>query len=89
LPNLAGVEKMRYCGTIAAFELPVKSDYGSELSRRLRDYFLAKGLIVRPVGNVIYFLPPFCITGDELGQAYKNVMQGLNEIFNYEVAYAS
>lgn len=64
------ITKARYCGTIAAFEWPVPTEYGSNVSIKLRTVFLEKGLLIRPIGNVIYLLPPYCITEDELRNAY-------------------
>lgn len=72
LPGVArrpGVSKARICGTIAAFDL--KGDgYGGESSRRLKETFMAKGLLMRPMGDVLYLLPPYCITDMELHRAW-------------------
>ncbi|MFI4955541.1 MAG: aminotransferase class III-fold pyridoxal phosphate-dependent enzyme, partial [Gammaproteobacteria bacterium] len=70
-------EKPRYCGTIAAFNLKLATSYGSQMSLKIREKFTENGLLIRPLGNVIYFLPPYCITEDELRNAYDIV---INEI---------
>jgi adenosylmethionine-8-amino-7-oxononanoate aminotransferase len=67
------VEKPRFCGTIGAFELKSVEGYGSQSSRQLQQRFIELGLLVRPLGNVIYFMPPYCITETELRTAYKIV----------------
>lgn len=78
--NLA-IHKLRFCGTIAAFDLKLASDYGSETSLKLRQLFLDNGLIIRPLGNTIYILPPYCITAQELKSAYKIVTHELQGVF--------
>jgi len=74
------VQHMRYCGTIAAFDLQSNSAYGSQLSQELRGRFLEKGLLVRPLGNVIYFMPPYCVKEQELQQAYHLVIEAIQGV---------
>ena len=50
------------------------------VSDKLYQYFLAEGIILRPLGNVIYILPPYCITDAELGYVYSKIEQALEEI---------
>jgi adenosylmethionine---8-amino-7-oxononanoate aminotransferase len=65
------VADVRACGTIAAIELRTpKSGYLSELAPRLYRFFLSRGLLLRPIGNVVYLLPPYCISSDELDGIY-------------------
>ena len=71
------ITKLRLCGTIAAFEPQLEAPYGSNGSLSLRKLFLDKGLILRPLGNVIYLLPPYCITEEELAQAYTRIHEVL------------
>ncbi|TIW31203.1 MAG: aminotransferase class III-fold pyridoxal phosphate-dependent enzyme, partial [Mesorhizobium sp.] len=40
---------------------------------KLRAFFLERGLLVRPLGNVLYLLPPYCITGNELDGLYDAI----------------
>ena len=35
-------------------------------ARRFYDFFLARGLLLRPLGNTIYVLPPYCVEASEL-----------------------
>jgi len=77
LAKLDNVMNTRYCGTIAAFNLRTNMQYGSDASIHLRNRFLEAGLLIRPLGNTIYFLPPYCITESELRHAYEIV---INEI---------
>ncbi|RVA16717.1 aminotransferase class III-fold pyridoxal phosphate-dependent enzyme, partial [Mesorhizobium sp. M7D.F.Ca.US.004.03.1.1] len=57
----------RATGTILALDLRAGSaGYLAEIGPKLRAFFLDQGLLVRPLGNVLYLLPPYCITGGEL-----------------------
>ena len=66
---------IRQTGTILAIELrsDAPSGYLNQLSQRVTPFFLEKGVLIRPLGNVIYILPPYCITDAELQQIYAAV----------------
>lgn len=67
-------ENVRTNGTIAALDLRVgKAGYLAEVGPKLRAFFLDRGLLVRPLGNVIYVLPPYCVTSGELDRLYEAV----------------
>ncbi|RUW17985.1 MULTISPECIES: aminotransferase class III-fold pyridoxal phosphate-dependent enzyme [unclassified Mesorhizobium] len=64
----------RATGTIAALDLRAGSaGYLAEIGPKLRTFFLERGLLVRPLGNVLYLLPPYCITDDELDRLYDAI----------------
>lgn len=64
----------RATGTIAALDLRTGSaGYLAEIGPKLRAFFLERGLLVRPLGNVLYLLPPYCITRDELDGLYDAI----------------
>ena len=64
----------RATGTIAAVDLRTGSaGYLADIGPKLRAFFLERGLLVRPLGNVLYLLPPYCITGDELDGLYDAI----------------
>ncbi|KSV91296.1 adenosylmethionine--8-amino-7-oxononanoate transaminase [Sinorhizobium sp. GL28] len=61
----------RQFGTIAALDLKVPAGgYLSEIGPRLRAFFRERRLLIRPLGNVIYLMPPYCVTADELDRAF-------------------
>lgn len=67
-------ENVRTTGTIAALDLRVgKAGYLAEVGPGLRTFFLECGLLVRPLGNVIYVLPPYCVTSAELDRLYEAI----------------
>jgi len=86
LPAFAGREEVagvRQCGTIAAIELRTpRGGYLSELAPRLYRYFLGRGLLLRPIGNVVYVLPPYCISPDELDGIYDVIEDCLAALRN-------
>lgn len=76
------IKTVRQTGTIVAMEWETgdNTSYFSSLRDKLYHYFLAEGIILRPLGNVIYILPPYCITDAELGYVYSKIEQALEEI---------
>ena len=72
------LRRRRCCGTIAALEVMNVMDVGEagqegylhELGPRLRERFLERGFLLRPLGNVVYLLPPYCIEREQLAAAY-------------------
>ena len=64
----------RATGTITALDLRTGSaGYLAEIGPKLRAFFLERGLLVRPRGNVLYLLPPYCITSEELDGLYDAI----------------
>jgi adenosylmethionine---8-amino-7-oxononanoate aminotransferase len=69
------VHNFRFCGTIAAMDLRLNrdSDYFSDMAPKLRSRFLQEGLLLRPLGNTIYLMPPYCIDDETLERVYGNI----------------
>jgi adenosylmethionine-8-amino-7-oxononanoate aminotransferase len=74
------VTRPRVLGSILAFDVTRLGAYQSAESRRLRDWYLAHGLNIRPLGETLYLMPPYCITDDELTRAYGGLVEGLETI---------
>jgi adenosylmethionine-8-amino-7-oxononanoate aminotransferase len=70
------VKDARSLGTIGAIELAGGGDYFSGGTRALGAEAIARGVLLRPLGNVLYAVPPYCISDDELGRVY-DVMEEL------------
>jgi adenosylmethionine-8-amino-7-oxononanoate aminotransferase len=74
LNQVPGVASARSCGIILAVEYEVRDrGYLSQLAPKLYQYFLQRGLLLRPLGNVIYTMPPLCIMDDELDQIFEAI----------------
>jgi adenosylmethionine-8-amino-7-oxononanoate aminotransferase len=76
------IKAVRQTGTIIAMEWETgdNTSYFNSLRDKLYHYFLAEGIILRPLGNVIYILPPYCITKAELDYVYSKIEQALEDI---------
>ena len=56
------ISKPRVLGSIAAFEYNgIDQKYGSSDNQKLKKIFLENGLLLRPLGNTIDLMPPYCI----------------------------
>jgi adenosylmethionine-8-amino-7-oxononanoate aminotransferase len=69
---------VRRLGTVAALDLKVSDPgYLAERGPRLMAHFLDRNLLLRPLGNTIYVLPPYCITAAELDMIYAAIAECL------------
>ena len=72
------VGDIRMIGTVGALELDVDDPgYFSELRSVLYDFYLEKGILLRPLGNVIYVLPPYVITPEQMHEVYDVIAESL------------
>jgi adenosylmethionine---8-amino-7-oxononanoate aminotransferase len=67
------VRDPRLIGTVAAFDLDTGAGYLSPVGRDLAEFAARDGVLLRPLGNVVYVMPPYCITPDELGRVYGTI----------------
>ena len=75
------VADVRHTGTILAIELKATDGgYVSEWKEHIYQYFLEKDLLMRPLGNVMYLIPPYVITEEELMFVYDSIEQFFNEL---------
>lgn len=70
------VGRPRVLGTVAAFDLDAEG-YLSPLGRELAAFALRRGVLLRPLGDVVYLLPPFCVTPDEVAGVYETAARFL------------
>lgn len=69
-------ENIRQQGTILALDLKtIDKGYGSKARDKIYNYFMNKGLLMRPLGNTIYVLPPYCINALELNGIYEAILE--------------
>jgi adenosylmethionine---8-amino-7-oxononanoate aminotransferase len=76
------VSKIRVLGVIFALEVATEThqNYYGTLRNKLYDFFIKNGIILRPIGNIIYILPPYIITQTQLQKIYTVVEAALNEV---------
>jgi adenosylmethionine-8-amino-7-oxononanoate aminotransferase len=71
---------IRQAGTIAALDAGDADGYLSDLAPRMLAMFRDRGVLLRPLGNTIYVMPPYCITPDELDEVWRAIAAVLDEV---------
>lgn len=73
------VKDVRQQGTIIAIELHTEesSSYFNNIQQAAYQYYLSKGIFLRPLGNIVYVMPPYCITKEELKKVYDVIEASL------------
>jgi adenosylmethionine-8-amino-7-oxononanoate aminotransferase len=68
--------EIRRQGTVTALDLKVPDPgYLAEIGPQLTAFFLERGVLLRPLGNTIYVMPPYCVTGAELDLIYDVIAE--------------
>lgn len=79
IQNHPKVKTTRVLGVI--FALEVKTDaqesYYGNMRNKLYNFFIENGVILRPVGNIVYILPPYIITEKQLQKVYQTIEKAL------------
>jgi adenosylmethionine---8-amino-7-oxononanoate aminotransferase len=81
--RISKVVKVIHCiGTILSIEVHSKeeSSYTNTLRKRIYNFFISRNILLRPLGNVIYIIPPYCITEDQLNYVYQTIKEFLQTI---------
>jgi adenosylmethionine---8-amino-7-oxononanoate aminotransferase len=73
------VKEVRQQGTILAMELGREnnSSYFSQIRDKAYEYYLSRGVFLRPLGNTVYIMPPYCVTTQELDRIYAAIRDSL------------
>lgn len=73
------VTATRVLGVIFALEIKKESDesYYGTMRNKLYNFFIENGVILRPVGNIVYILPPYIMTNEQLQKVYQVVENAL------------
>ncbi|MCB9652836.1 MAG: adenosylmethionine--8-amino-7-oxononanoate transaminase [Deltaproteobacteria bacterium] len=75
----ARFESVRQIGTVTALDIKVRdSGYLAAMGPRLYDFFLSRDLLLRPLGNTVYLMPPYCSTGEDLDRAYEAIVEAVD-----------
>jgi adenosylmethionine---8-amino-7-oxononanoate aminotransferase len=81
LREMHQVGDTRQIGTIGALELVAEdAGYLSALRPKLYGFFLERGVLLRPLGNVVYVLPPYVIEPDELHHVYDVIKEAIQTL---------
>jgi adenosylmethionine-8-amino-7-oxononanoate aminotransferase len=76
LPN---VKEVRQQGMVAAIELQ-GYDIRERIGLKLYEYALTQGVLLRPLGHIIYFMPPYIITYDEIDRMMDVAYEGIEKL---------
>ncbi len=80
------IKNLRTLGTILAFELATgKDEYLNTVSAVFTKKALHSGVYLRPLGNTVYLMPPYCVTKNELEKIYRCIEEVM-ELLNKELA---
>ena len=60
---------------------PMIAGYLSAMRPKLYGFFLERGVLLRPLGNVVYVLPPYVISPDELNHVYDVIVEAVQTLF--------
>ena len=78
------VSNLRHLGTIIAFDWNTgtgeQTSYFHDFRNKIYHFFLDKGILLRPLGNVIYIMPPYCVSIEDLDYIYEKIQEALNTI---------
>uniref|UniRef100_A0A7C4EHF6 Multifunctional fusion protein n=1 Tax=Fundidesulfovibrio putealis TaxID=270496 RepID=A0A7C4EHF6_9BACT len=84
LTALAGHPRLtrpRWRGSIGAVDVRVDTPgYEAAVGKRIKAFFLERGQYVRPLGNVFYMMPPYCLKPGELDHAYDTLEEALESL---------
>ena len=80
--NHSKIKTTRVLGVIFALEIKTEStaSYYGTLRNKLYGFFIENGIILRPVGNIVYILPPYIIQDTQLDKVYNAIEQVLEII---------
>jgi adenosylmethionine-8-amino-7-oxononanoate aminotransferase len=79
IENHPAVGDVRSIGTMAAIELKADdAGYTSKIRTKLYQFFLEAGLLLRPLGNIVYVLPPYVISQQELHYVHDKIAESLD-----------
>ena len=79
IQNHPKVKTTRVLGVIFALEIKTENQesYYGNLRNKLYDFFIENGVLLRPVGNIVYVLPPYIITKTQLQKIYNTIEKAL------------
>ena len=74
------IKDVRQTGTILAIEFNTKdnSSYFNSIKDKAYNFYLENGVLLRPLGNIIYLMPPYCITNKELNTVYNVILKSID-----------
>lgn len=80
------IQKVSALGTILSVEIKTsgKTEYTNTLRKLIYEYFLERDILLRPLGNILYIVPPYCMKEEELQRIYQAIEDFLVLLKNRE-----
>lgn len=76
-----GCKNVRILGDIFAYEVAhAGNDYVSNTGVKLYEYYRKNGVLLRPLGNTVYVMPPYCIKKESLNKIFDVMEKGIKEV---------
>ncbi len=83
LSEVPGLLNPRQCGTMIALDLQVgDTGYLADAAPRLKAFFTERRLLLRPLGNTIYVMPPYCISAEDLAEVHGAIADAAGRFAN-------
>jgi adenosylmethionine-8-amino-7-oxononanoate aminotransferase len=81
LARHSAITNPRQLGTIIAVDVTAKENgYLSELGPHLKAAFTAQNILLRPLGNSVYVMPPYCTEENDLRRVYDSILHVIDEL---------
>lgn len=81
LREIKCVSEVRTIGGVLVIEVETEnSGYLANIGQFLAKEFLSRNILLRPLGSVLYFMPPYVITGDEIDYVLREIKSVLESI---------
>jgi adenosylmethionine---8-amino-7-oxononanoate aminotransferase len=75
------IKNIRSLGTLLAFEVEKgRDEYLNDIATTITQKALAKAVYLRPLGNTVYIMPPYCISEAELERVYEVMVEVVEEL---------
>ncbi len=79
--NNKNIKNARVLGSIFAFDFIVEEEgYLSDIAVELYKFYLDRGILLRPLGNTVYVMPPYCISQKSLDRIYDTIEESIEYI---------
>jgi len=86
LAPLRGTAEVRGIGAVWAVELPADGGYLADVGPRMAEAALERAVLLRPLGNVLYAMPPYCLTDAEADRLARVMVEVVREVSDRHVA---
>ncbi|HEX5138685.1 MAG TPA: aspartate aminotransferase family protein [Planctomycetota bacterium] len=80
LDPLRGIAAVRGVGAVWAVEVPAEGGYLAAVGPRMAEAALERAVLLRPLGNVLYAMPPFCLTDGEADRLARVMVDVVREV---------